>query len=370
MKIAIFGDPHLGYPRFEEDSYIQAERVVTDASQRADVILCLGDIFDTKIPKLESLKRAVEIFNKAAVPVYAIHGNHERRARGLTNPVQLVEAGTNMKILHGESAIFEKNGEKLQILGMGSVPEEYASTALKKIMEDFKKDDDAFRILMIHQTIRELIPAAAEEELSLEELEHLPFDLLLNGHIHEKHVKMDERFLIPGSTVITQLKKEETEPKGYFLYDTKEKKAEFIPVKTRKFFYEDLKFSDAGEMEIREAVEKKVNELRKQDQDALIAINIHGKLKEGLSLSDIKLDSYHNVYIHNKMEGQDLGSKLEKIKEIREEHLSVRDLALKELRKKTEDKVDFDSSELFERLLLGHDEALEYLEKHYKKDKQ
>src|SRR4030095_17193485 len=120
MKIAIFSDPHLGYARFEEDSYIQAERAIESASEKADLILCAGDIFDIKIPKLETLKRAVDIFRKAKVPVYAIHGNHERRARDMTNPAQLLAASTGMRLLHGESAVFEKNGEKGQVLGVGS----------------------------------------------------------------------------------------------------------------------------------------------------------------------------------------------------------------------------------------------------------
>jgi hypothetical protein len=57
------------------------------------------------------------------------------------------------------------------------------------------------------------------------------------------------------------------------------------------------------------------------------------------------------------------------IRDIRKENLSVRDIALKELRIKTEGKVTlFDSSEIFEKLLEGSDEAMEYLEKVNKKD--
>ena len=70
MKIAIFSDPHLGYARFEEDSYQQAEAAIVSASRKADLILCAGDIFDIKIPKLETIKRAVEIFKKATIPIF------------------------------------------------------------------------------------------------------------------------------------------------------------------------------------------------------------------------------------------------------------------------------------------------------------
>ena len=368
MKIAIFGDHHLGYPRFEEDSYVQAERAVTSASEKADLILCAGDIFDTKIPKLETLKRAVDIFKKASAPVFVIHGNHERRSRDMVNPVQLLAAGTEIRFLHGESATFEKNGEKAQVFGFGSVPEERATAELKKAMESYTKEEGAFTILMIHQSIKELVPAA-EEELSLKYLETLPFDLIVNGHIHETMVKLGGRLLIPGSTVITQLKKTETTNKGYFLYDTSTRKAEFVELDTRKFFYEKLEFSDAGELDVRDTVRKKVDEIRKEHPNSIIAIKLDGTLKEGLSSSDIRVDGYENVFIENRLNMENLGARLEKIRDLRQEKLSVRELALKELMAKTEGKITlFDSAEIFEKLLLGTEETMEYLEKR-KKDK-
>lgn len=367
MKIAVFSDPHLGYARFEEDSYIQAERALLDASEKADLILCAGDIFDVKIPKLETLKRAVEIFRKAKVPIYAIHGNHERRAKDMVNPVQLLSASTGMKVLHGESGIYEKDGEKVQVFGVGSVPEEYAKTAVDRAMQTFKKEEDAFRIIMVHQSLKEFVPGG-KDEISLEDLEALPFDLIINGHIHETMTKLDGRFLMPGSTVITQLKKDEMKPKGYFLYDTKEKKAEFVEIETRKFFYEKMEFKDVGESELREAVRQKVSELKKEHPDAVIAIKLDGTLKEGLSTADIKLDGYDGVFIDNRLNMEGLGSRLEKIKLKMEESISMKDVALKELKAKTEGKVTlFDSSDLFDKLLQGPDEAVEYLEKSNKK---
>ena len=367
MKLAIFSDPHLGYARFEEDSYIQAERVILSASEKADVILCAGDIFDIKIPKLETIKRAIDIFKKARIPVYTVHGNHERRAKEMVNPVQLLASSTNITLLHGSDALIEKNNEKVQLFGMGSVPEEYAETALKNVMQKFRKQDGAFGILILHQSIKELIPGGTEE-LSLEYLETLPFDLIINGHIHETTTKLGGRFLIPGSTVITQLKKDETAPKGYYLYDTKTKKSEFVPVETRKFFYEELDFQEAGEMEIRERVREKVDEIKKLHPAAIIVIKIDGKIKGGLNSSDIKLDEYENVFIENRLNEENLAAKIEKIKNTREANLSVRDMAVRELHRKTEGRITlFDGAELFEKLQEGTEETLAYLEKHNKK---
>ena len=157
MKIAIFSDPHLGYNRFEEDSYIQAERVIVSASESSDIIICAGDIFDIKVPKLETLKRAVDIFNKATIPVFAIYGNHERRTKDLVNPAQLLASAAKVRLLHGEAAKYEKNGEKIEMFGMGSVPEEYAREALSRVMQRYSPDKEAFRILILHQSIQEVM---------------------------------------------------------------------------------------------------------------------------------------------------------------------------------------------------------------------
>jgi len=369
MKIAIFADTHLGYSRFEEDSYKQAERVITSASEKADLVLCAGDVFDTKVPKLETLKKAVDIFKRVKTPVFAIYGNHERRAKEFTNPAELLAASTGIRMLNKESAVFEKEGEKVQVFGIGSVPEEHASQVITDAVKDFKKEENAFTIIMIHQSIKELVPGA-EEEVSLETLKALPFDLIVNGHMHETIVKLDGRLLIPGSTVITQLKKNEIAEKGYFLYDTKERKAEFIGIGSRRFFYEELEFKDAGEAEVREKVKELVERIRKEHPEAIIALKLNGALKEGLSASDIKVDGYTDVYIDNRLNAESLSARLEMIRDIRKENLSVRDIAFKELRKKTEGKISmFDSSEIFEKLLEGSDEALEYIEKCNKKGK-
>jgi DNA repair exonuclease SbcCD nuclease subunit len=366
MRIAIFSDPHLGYARFESDSYIQAERAIISASERSDLILCAGDIFDIKVPKLETIKKAMEIFGKAKAPVFAIHGNHERRPKESVNPVELL-VNTRFRLLHMESVVHTIGDESVQVLGVGSVPEEYASIAVRRAAEGFVKQEGAFTILMIHQSIKELVPGGADE-LSLEYLETLPFDLIINGHIHETTVKLGGRFLIPGSTVITQLKESETEGKGYFLYDTAARKAEFVPIESRAFFYETIVFEKAGLDDVRAAVRARIDGKRKEHPDSIIALKLDGSLKEGLSSSDLQVGEFPGAYIENRLNVESLGTKLAKIREGRDASLSAKELALKELSLKTAGKISlFDSSELFEMLAQSPDETLAYLEGRNKK---
>lgn len=363
MKIAIFSDPHLGYARFEEDSFIQAERAILSANEKADIIICAGDIFDIKTPKLETLKRAIDIFKKTTLPLYAIFGNHERRSKELTNPVELLESATSLKLLHAKEAVFEKNNERIQIFGLGSVPEEYAELALKKSLEKFQPQKHSFKILVLHQSIKELM-IGAEEELSLEYLETLPFDLIINGHIHKTIKKLDDRFLIPGSTVITQLKKDEVDPKGYFLYDTSIKKAEFIEIPSRKFFYEELFFDNASETLIQSELTARITKLKTTHPDSILAIKLNGTLKSGLNSSDIRIsNNLPDVFIDNRLNSENLSERLEQIRNIHSENISIRDMALKELSKKLEGKITiFDIFEMFDKLSESAEVAYNYID--------
>ncbi len=365
MKIAIIGDTHFGYSRFEEDAFIQAERALMDANQKADLIIHAGDMFDTKVPKLETLNRSFSIFKQIEKPIVAIFGNHERRSKDLINPVQLLAATGVFTYLHGTTKTFENDGQKVQIFGMSSVPEEYASVALKKLLENFKPIE-GFNILVIHQSIKELM-VKPDQEISLEELEHLPFDLIINGHIHNKHSKLGGKFLIPGSTIITQLKKEETDPRTYYLYDTKTKQYETIDFGSRKFFFEELFFENASIEDIRNKVKEKTGELKNLDKEAIVKIKIKGTLKEGINPSDLSLPSSENVYLDNQLDSTSLKEKINKIRELRSKSLSVREFVMKELDQKLKGKIKFDSYQLFEKLLQGPDETLEWIQEQYKK---
>lgn len=363
MKIGIIADTHFGYSRFEEDAFAQAEYALKDAEQKTDVIIVAGDVFDVKIPKLETLKRAADIFSRIKKPVYVIHGNHERRSRDMVNPVQLLSMLSNVKYVHGKSEIFEAGGEKISLVCMGSVPEELAKTALGKIMESElgKIPKEAFRILVMHQSLKELV-YGEEEELSFDDLRDLPFDLVINGHIHRHHQEMNGKLVIPGSTVITQLRNDEQGERGYAIYDTKAKKCEFVVIPSRLFFYNEMKFENASLQEIKERIENAIRETREKHRDAILKIRLAGTLREGLSASDLSLAYSNGIYIQNNLNVEAIGEKIRRMRAQREEKLSIREVAVRELREKLKGKITlFDPVELFEKLAESAEAGAEFL---------
>lgn len=363
MKVGIIADTHFGYSRFEEDAFVQAEYALKDAELKTDLILVAGDIFDVKIPKLETLKRAADIFSKIRKPVYVIHGNHERRSRDMTNPVQLLAFLSNIHYLHGKTEVIEKGGEKISITCFGSVPEELAREALKKVVEGerAKIPDDAFKILVMHQSLKELV-YGEEEELSFDDLRDLPFDLIINGHIHKRHEEMGGRLLIPGSTVITQLRDDEQGERGYFIYDTGKREREFVAIPSRLFFYRELKFENASLQEIKEKIEAWINETRAKHRDAILKIKLGGTLREGLIASDLSLAYSDGIYIQNSLNVESIGEKIKRMREQREEKLSLREVAVRQLRERLKGKITlFDPVELFEKLAESAEAGAEYL---------
>lgn len=265
MKIAVLSDFHLGYERFAQDAFEQAQAAMAAAVEQADAVILAGDLFDTKLPKPESLSQAFSIFripraktwgakvesfsardgrkDSCAVPVIAIHGTHEMRAKSMVNPIQLLEAGGFIINAHSATVVLEKNGEKAAVSGMGGVPERQAKEALDTI--GAKPVSGACSIFVFHQTLSDFIPNAAGAMAA----EDLPngFDLYISGHMHAHSdtKAAGKRILIPGSTVITQLRKEEEGEKGFYLFDTKSRSAEFVRIASRQFFFRELDFDSA-----------------------------------------------------------------------------------------------------------------------------
>lgn len=361
MKIAIISDTHVGYPRFYEDSFTQAEAAFRDADSKADVILFLGDLYDTRVPSLQVLGRTISLFRSLKTPVYAIHGNHERRSKGSLNPVGLLERAGLIQHINFSSKVFEKGGERLFLAGMGNVPDDLAPAALRKLMENVQIPESHFSILMLHQSVSEFV--YGENLLSVDDLEKFGFDLVLDGHIHVRKETPDGKFLIPGSTVITQLTKEETNPRGYYLYDTKEKKNQFVQIPCRKFLFQELEFKDAKPKDVQEKVGALFTELRKQAPDAIIKVRLKGTLGKGLRASDVVLAEDGALFIDNKLNEHIIRSDLKAIREMREKKLSVREMSEARIRDKLKGKITlFEPSELFEALSNSSEDALRYLQ--------
>ncbi|MCX8158221.1 MAG: DNA repair exonuclease [Candidatus Diapherotrites archaeon] len=406
MKIAIISDLHLGFNEKErgDESYKNAEEAFNIAiSEGADLIVLGGDIFDEAVPSQECFYKAIKLFSslnkqnskiKSAkfisgkrnnqefffknFPIVAIFGTHEFRGSDKVNILDIMqETGLLLKI-HGESVLFESNNEKVVVYGMGGVPEKRALEVLKYLNPEPIKD--CFNIFVMHQSLKEFLPFG-DDMIATISLADLPkgFDVLVNGHLHwhKKDTLGKSLFLLPGSTITTQMKKiEANSRKGLFIVDSETKDAKFLEIRNqRDFFYKEIFLNNATTEETRNIVVKEISDLLKNNFSLkpLVKISLKGSLAKGLSLADLNLarieDQFKDVAIVSISKDLEVTNFKEKIKNLRDEYAkkqSIKDIAVSILDKnlKESDFGDaFDYMKILDLLIEGNNEkALELLD--------
>jgi len=376
LKIGVISDLHLGGKwgtPLEDDSFRQANEAIEKILQaKAQLILVLGDIFDTRIPRQEVWARAMRIlalplsvgksdlkFREAVgkkpeeiskismmgVPVVALHGNHERRVKGLINPVEALEAAGFLIHLHANAVVFDTPAGRLAIHGLSNVPERHAKNVLS--VWNPRPIDGAHNILILHQAIGQYVYSSEESpSLSLEDLPR-GFDIYLCGHVHcRAEAQAHGRpLLIPGSLVRTQLLQAEAQlPKGFYLMEIGEGiRYEFVELQNvRDFYYEEMKFENADVAKLNSGVRSKLNELlqkprRNPDQLPLVRLKLKGTLAKGVSRGDFEQTLIANefadraiVYIDkDELTAPGVEEKVKFLRDLREHHQPVDEMAMR-----------------------------------------
>ena len=332
MKIAFVTDTHFGYRRFEQDALSQGREAILSAARQADLLILGGDNFDTPLPRMETLaevtkilREALEIFHSrgiAGTPIFAIHGNHDRRAKGFVHPTELLAQGGFAVNFHNKTVLYERNGERIAVSGMGSVPEDMAAEALLQIA--CKPVAGVFNLFVLHQSFQESDRSGNEELITFDDLPD-GYDLYLCGHVHQPSLK--GKVLNPGSTVVTQLREDEAGQRGWLLYDTQAREARFMPVKSRQLRYSVLEVKEARPEEIREAVEREAKRLLSSDESPLplVKIVVKGTLAPGFHAADLRLPELgDSVFLENGLNTEGLKDRIAQIKLAREKKLSSR----------------------------------------------
>ncbi len=308
MRVAILSDFHIGYERFSEDAYKQAEEALEKAASLADVLIIPGDIFDMRNPKPEVLAQGINLFRNIAkrkwnarvtsylgskriytdVPIIAIPGTHERKARDMEDPVQLLSLA-GLVINGSDSTVEVDNGtDRIAIFSLGGLSEEKVKETLNLLNPQPVKD--IFNIFMFHQSVYELLPFSKD----FIHFDDLPkgFDLYVDGHIHNRYESKvyGKPFLVPGSTVLTQLKDGEQEQKGFYIFDTNTKKYEYVNINSRKFVVKKVKVDGKDISKINaDVVEVIEDTIKRIETKPIIRIVLEGELKQGYKQVDIDI---------------------------------------------------------------------------------
>lgn len=406
MKVAVISDTHLGAKwgtLRQQDSFDQAKEAIERALELgAKIILLPGDIFETRRPTQEVWAQAMWILSSAlmweqeevklidlidknrddisevalrGVPIIALHGNHERSARGLLNPVQALEKAGFLIHLHHSTLVFETPSGKIAVHGMSSVPERHAKSVLSTWNP--KPIQGAFNILMLHQAVGQFV--FSSEEFPTIDLPDLPkgFDLYICGHIHyHSETKAHGKpLLFPGSTERTQLLQIEAEvPKGFYMLDIGAGFShEFAELKgIRDFYYEEMNFDGVSVPKLNETVKRKIEELlekprRNPNKPPLIRLRLRGTLAKDASRTDFDHESISQEFADRALVAiskddliaPGLEEKVRFLRELREHRLPVDEMAMQLLESNLKD-VDynqmFDARTIYELLVEGRED--------------
>ncbi|MBI1973208.1 metallophosphoesterase [Candidatus Micrarchaeota archaeon] len=337
IRIAFISDVHFGFHYGSptgEDSFRQAgEAFDLAVSRGADLIVIPGDLFDSRVPRQEVWAEALRVLQKPllatpsrakfagfhgretkvnpiafrGIPVVAVHGTHERRGGGAINPLHILHEAGYLIHLHCNTALFDVGGERIAVHGFSGVPEHYAAQVVKQWNP--QPLPGMRNIVFFHQNVKGYLYAGEDEEAYVNLSDFAPgFDLIVDGHIHSPLWEPSKRFLIVGSTVMTQQNKSEaSSKKGIWLAELGdgEPKMEFAKLETqRPFFLKELTFEGAEPKEVLARARKELEQVmaQKHSMKPFVRLKLSGSLKQGVdggaSLTDEAITSGFDAFIN------------------------------------------------------------------------
>ncbi|MCL5413495.1 MAG: hypothetical protein M1569_03790 [Candidatus Marsarchaeota archaeon] len=231
------------------------------------------------------------------------------------------------------TAVLRKGDEKVAVRGIGGIADDRFREVVSK--ENPVPVNGAFNIFMFHESLYELLPFN-QEFMHIAELPS-GFDLYVNGHIHNK-VEMKvhgKKLLIPGSTVLTQLKEGEQEPKGFYIFDTITGRHEFVGIRSRRFVLSKIGISQLDNENVADAVRKEIERAIGNENDMpIVRIVIDGKIPKGhnadIEINDLSRRYKDRAIIDVSKSGITDGAILERqnMQQVSFDRISVRDYGL------------------------------------------
>jgi len=404
MKLAFLTDFHIGLTAEgrEADAFKNAMQAMKQAlAEEPDAIVFNGDMFHHAVPDQKTLLEAFQLLalpkqtpahieiektgregktettSATSVPFIAIHGTHEFRGKDFTNVFHILEKAGALTYLHAEKAVLSKHREKVVLQGLGGVPEKKALDALH--LWNPKPEPEAYNIILLHQSFKEFLPFDDDMVATLT-ISDLPkgFDLIVNGHLHwQSEFEEGVHMIIPGSTVITQMKRLEAQkPKGFYLLETKTNKLEFKKIDgQRSFKYMKASIHDANAEQIKEEIHNQVKEALASavpNPKPLIKVKLVGSLAKGFASRDLNISEIEEsfsdkaiVSVSANFQEASFKKKMQELGKLQAQKKSISELGLEIFEKNLEetDFADaFDARRIFELLKEGEtDKALELI---------
>ena len=304
MKFAHIADCHIGSWRdakLREVSIKAFEKAIRTCIERCvDFVLISGDLFNTSLPGIESLKSTVSMLKELkdrGIPVYVIAGSHDFSPSGKTIIDVLENAGLFVNVAKGsvkddklvlKFTVDNKTGAK--ITGMigrkGSLEKGYYEKLDNKILEN----ERGYKIFMFHSAISELKPSGFEK-IEAHPLSLLPknFNYYAGGHIHsvlKKELPGYGMIAFPGPLFPNNFSELEKLHRGGF-FIVEDNKIEWVPVQICNTYHICINCNHKTPEQIQSEI---ISDIKgKEFINTIVTIRLEGTLSSGKPLSLIHI---------------------------------------------------------------------------------
>lgn len=309
MKFAHLADCHIG--GFREEKMREVSTRAFHAAidycliDQVDFILISGDLFNTALPSIDSLKsvsgKLKEVKDKD-IPVYIIAGSHDFSPSGKTMLDVFENAGLVINVCRGEIVedklklhftIDKKTGVK--ITGMIGKKNMLEKSYYENLIHENLVDEPGYKIFMFHSAIEEF-KTEEYSNMDAHPLSLIPkgFDYYAGGHLHYIKKFSSEgykKIAYPGALFPNNFSELEKYGHGGF-YIVTESSFEWIPIKIK----DHARFLFNAEHKTPEQLLKLITEeIKKVDvNNKIVTIRITGTLESG-RISDINLKEIYNL---------------------------------------------------------------------------
>lgn len=297
MKFAHLADCHVGSWRDPKLKFINERyfRKTFDiiSNENVDFIIISGDLFNSAVPGIESIKLVVEMLKKMAdlgIAVYFIAGSHDFSPGGKTMLDVLEFAGLGINVAKGGIVsndgkyvpkIFVDPKTGVGICGMLGKRGGLEKSFYQNLSIDHLKEFKGFKIFMFHSALDELKPKELANMDSFP-LSVLPkgFDYYAGGHVHiVKEEKIDGyNVVFPGPVFPNSFYELEYLKKGgFFIIDSEKKR--FIELDDFPVFSFCVDCNKKNVSEIED--ELKAIALSRSFEDGIVTLRLKGELLSG-----------------------------------------------------------------------------------------
>jgi len=318
MRFAHLADCHLGAWRDKTLKELNLQTFITAldscVEQKVDFIIISGDLFDTTLPDLSIVKKAVDKIREVkdqGIPFYITCGSHDFAPNAVSIIDILTSSGLLTKIVDAEIIdekvhlnFIEDPKTGAKITGLSGrrlgLEKKYYSILDTESLEKEK----GFKIFAFHNAIIELRSPFANYPEGVP-LSYFPkgFNYYAGGHVHEKIEKeLPDYGLITypgalfGSTFTDLEHTGKGEKRGFYVidFDNKITNTQFIEVNLTEVIFKQISADKKNARQVEELLEKATNECQAKDKIALLKVT--GELSLGKP-SDINFNSIKQILL-------------------------------------------------------------------------